>query len=150
MKVILFLFFSILLFGCKTNEQVVQEPASTQVTSDGPIQLKASIGRLDQASDAISIQEVKITGNKMILTVSYGGGCSEHTFQLIGSTAISKSMPPIRSIQLVHNANGDKCKMNITKNIEIDITDLAYQQKKESKIMLSLEGWKTQLEYTYE
>jgi hypothetical protein len=69
---------------------------------------------------------------------------------LIGSSIITKSLPPIRSIQLVHHANGDNCKMNLTKRIEVDIKDLSYKKEVGSKILFNLNGWETQIIFTYE
>ena len=86
----------------------------------------------------------------MLIDVSYGGGCEDHQFQVIGSPMISKSLPPVRPIQLVHNANGDKCKMNVTKTLEIDISEFTYKKEKGSEIYLTLGGWNQQIAYTYE
>lgn len=152
MKTILIACLTIVTFGCKSTQNVVvaDNPSTDTVQKNENVAIAASIGRLDQASDPISISNVRVEGNKMLIDVSYGGGCEEHQFQVIGSPMISKSLPPIRSIQLVHTANGDKCKMNVMKTLEVDLKELSYKQEAGSKIYLTLDGWSQQIEYTYE
>lgn len=152
MKTILIVCLAIVAFGCKSTKNV----AAADNLSKDTVQknendvIAASIGRIDQASDPISISAVRVEGNKMLIDVSYGGGCEDHQFQVIGSPMISKSLPPIRAIQLVHVANGDKCKMNVMKTLEVDLKELSYKQEAGSKIYLTLGGWSQQIEYTYE
>jgi hypothetical protein len=152
MKTILIVCLTIAAFGCKSTKNVAsaENPSKDTVQKNENVVIAASIGRIDQASDPISISDVRIEGNKMLIDVSYGGGCAEHQFQVIGSPMISKSLPPIRSIQLVHVANGDKCKMNVMKTLEVDLKELSYKQEAGSKIYLTLGGWSQQIEYTFE
>ena len=86
----------------------------------------------------------------MYIDLTYGGGCKDHEFQLIGSLAIAKSYPPIRGIQLVHKANEDNCRALVRKRLEVNIEEIAYQQEEGSEIYLSLEGWKERIKYTYQ
>lgn len=142
------LFFTISLaffiLGCKSSKEMSDQPINTNV------QVTAVLGETKISSDQISITSIKIEGNKMLIDVSYSGGCENHEFQVIGSTMISKSLPPIRAFQLIHNANGDKCKKLVMQTLEVDIKALAYKQEAGSKIFLSLEGWKEKIEYTFE
>jgi hypothetical protein len=152
MKTFIIICLTILAVGCKSSKNVVVTdlPPKDTVQKNENVAIAASIGRIDQASDPISISDVRIEGNKMLINVSYGGGCEEHNFQVIGSPMISKSLPPVRAIQLVHVANGDKCKMNVMKTLEVDLKELAYKQEAGSKIYLTLGGWSQQIEYTFE
>ncbi|MEN9999508.1 MAG: hypothetical protein RI922_2498 [Bacteroidota bacterium] len=152
MKTILIVCLTIVAFGCKSTKHVAsaENPSKDTVQKNENVVIAASIGRIDQASDPISISDVRIDGNKMLIDVSYGGGCEEHQFQVIGSPLISKSLPPIRSIQLVHAANGDKCKMNVIKTLEVELKELAFKQEAGSKIYLTLGGWNQQIQYLYE
>jgi hypothetical protein len=152
MKTILIVCLTIVAFGCKSTKNVAlsENPSKDTVQKNENVVIAASIGRIDQASDPISISNLRIQGNKMLIDVSYGGGCEDHQFQVIGSPMISKSLPPVRAIQLVHVANGDKCKMNVMKTLEVDISDFAYKKENGSEIYLTLSGWSQQIEYTYE
>lgn len=152
MKTFIIVCLTLLAVGCNSSKNVVvsdHTPKDT-VQKNENVLIAATIGRIDQASDPISISDVRVIGNKMLIDISYGGGCEEHQFQLIGSPMISKSLPPIRAIQLVHIANADKCKMNVLKTLEVDLKELAYKQEAGSKIYLTLGGWSQQIEYTFE
>jgi hypothetical protein len=110
--------------------------------------LVAQIGK-SAVSESFTIQEASINGNVLRVTVSYIGGCEEHQFELIGNPNIAKSLPPIRSIELVHKSNGDACKEKMEETLLINISNLAYKQEAGSVIKLNLSGWKEQLIYTY-
>ncbi len=68
---------------------------------------------------------------------------------LVGSEMISKSLPPIRAVKLIHNAREDKCKALIMKTLTFDISNLAYKQEVGSEIFLKLDGVADNLKYTF-
>jgi hypothetical protein len=148
MKMLLFSAgFLLLLSGCGTKK--ISGDGSGQV-----IQMKADKGTAKLGKAEMDTQPVKITGatiedNTLVVSVSYSGGCQDHHFDLVGDEAISKSLPPQRSIRLVHSGERDRCKALILKTLEFDIKDLAYQQESGSEIVLRLEGWDTDLKYVY-
>lgn len=152
MKNILFICLTLFVFACKSTKKVNEVDQTSTDTNQATelVRISSSIGQLDQISDPITISDVRLVGNKLFVDVTYGGGCKDHEFQLIGAPSLSKSLPPIRSIQLMHQANGDACKMLLTQTLEIDLKNLAYQQEKGSVIFLNLNGWKNTIEYTYE
>ncbi|MES2799956.1 MAG: hypothetical protein V4638_08065 [Bacteroidota bacterium] len=142
------LFFLILtLFGCKTKKN-----AEIRSTGDGS-KLVATIGSAKEFNELDSapfeVQSAKIVDNSLFLTIQFSGGCQEHDFQLIGSPAISKSLPPIRSMQLYHNSNNDACRGVLTKELEFDISALAYKQEDSSVIYLTMDGIEDRLTYTF-
>lgn len=141
-----------MVFGCKSTKKCVsvKQSSNTFNQTNEIIRLTATVGRIEQASDSFSISNVLVKENKLFIDVTYAGGCEDHQFQLIGSSILTKSLPPIRSIQLVHHANGDNCKMNWTQRIEVDIKELSYKKEVGSKILFNLNGWETQIIYTYE
>lgn len=145
MKFILILICSSLFVACKCQKKIVEQ---TNITNEDVL----LIGKLDMlrdSSDAIKVEDVKINGDKLEIKVSYGGGCENHSFELIGSPNISKSLPPIRSIQLIHRANKDVCKALIIKELTFDISAFAYKKESGSTIYLQLDGWDQKLLYTY-
>ena len=66
---------------------------------------------LDYPMDLHGINEVELTGNWLLINVSYGGGCEEHYFNLILDTAspIDGGGQQIDVLHLSHNANNDAC-----------------------------------------
>lgn len=113
--------------------------------------LRATLGQIPNSTAVHTVKAARIKGNKMILQLSYSGGCSEHIFQLIGSENIAKSLPPVRSLTLVHTTEApDQCEALISKTLEFDISSLAYKKEKGSEILLALDGWDGKLSYVYE
>ncbi|MFN5784513.1 MAG: hypothetical protein ACK457_01020 [Flavobacteriia bacterium] len=147
MKLFPILIFAMLLSACGVHKN---NSINDGDQPNANIMLTATIGEVNAPSDPFSISDVRVQGNKMFIEVSYSGGCQEHAFQLVGSSMIAKSLPPIRHMQLVHESNDDACRMMILKTIEIDVKALAYQQETGSKIYLTIEGWQDRIEYTYE
>ena len=140
MKVFLIITALFTALGCATQKPAIQVQRET----------KATLGELPESTDAVKINKASISGNIMTLEVTYTGGCKEHRFELIGREMISKSLPPIRSVKLVHTGNGDDCTTTITHPVKFDIRDLAYKQEAGSEIMLKVEGVEDRLLYSFE
>lgn len=99
-----------------------------------------------QNSAPVNFESVVLTGDILTLKFSYSGGCEKHEFALVGMEAMAKSLPPIRSIVLYHNNNGDSCRELITETLSYNIALFGYQSGKEIKLML--EGWEEPIMYT--
>ncbi len=137
------------LVACATAKRTTKMEQSANLNETNSELLVAQIGK-PAISDPFVIEHAEISGNTLIVRVSYSGGCENHQFDLVGSPNISKSLPPIRSIELVHNSNGDACKKKIEETLRFTISNLAYKQESGSVIKLNLNGWKEQLIYTFE
>ena len=146
MKNITILFFVMMLFACKNHREMYKNTSA--ITTENTMKTIGTLSNDTTLSDPFEIQEATITGNKLLLKISYAGGCQEHSFQLVGAPQISKSLPTIRSIRLIHDGNQDACKAKIIKDIEIDISELCYKNETNSSIYLQLQGWKENLLYT--
>ena len=153
---------AILVFNsCKTVKNTSSKNAETKIeqsnTEGGiverkhePIEIKAKIGRIEREQmTGVQIIKSRIEGNTLHLKVGYSGGCSKHGFQVIGSPMISKSLPPIRSVELVHLNSGDTCREYIEQQLIIDLTDLAYKKESGSKIKLQFSGIEEMFIYTF-
>ncbi|MFM7637845.1 MAG: hypothetical protein ACKO5W_08250 [Crocinitomicaceae bacterium] len=145
MKPILFLFIVILSISCKSSREA---KTKKQHVKEMKTEKKAELGDINQVSDNINILNASIEGNIINLEVSYSGGCQPHEFNLVGSTMISKSLPPIRSVVLVHKSNNDMCEKQIIETLRFDIRDFAYNQN-ESEIFLSIKGVENRLLYRF-
>lgn len=145
MKLILVLICSSLFVACKCQKKIVEQ---NNMNNEEAL----LIGKLEMqndSSDVFKVEDAKIVGNKIEIKVSYGGGCENHSFELIGSPNISKSLPPIRSIQIIHRANKDACKALIIKEMAFNISAFTYKKESGSTIYLQLDGWDEKLLYTY-
>jgi hypothetical protein len=73
-------------------------------------------------TDPVTIQSVKLANNILELTVTYGGGCTAHEFNLIAFEGMENTTtPPTVNFQLSHNANGDECKALITETLVFNL-----------------------------
>ncbi|HLP56423.1 MAG TPA: hypothetical protein VK151_15410 [Fluviicola sp.] len=149
MKTILLSMTVLMLFACGTKK-ISGDGTGQTIKMKTEKELKASIGKSEMNSNATKITGVSINGNKMTLSISYYGGCKDHLFDLVGDQAISKSLPPQRTVRLVHTGEPDHCKAMLMKDLVFDISELAYKQEKGSEIILNIEGWKDPVKYTFE
>jgi hypothetical protein len=151
MKYAVYTLFAFILVGCGTQKEI-ESVDETAINVDSKPEKEIIIATLGEPkrSDAITINSARIEGNLMYLIVEYSGGCQEHAFELTGSFAVAKSIPPQRGIQLYHNANGDNCRALITDTLIANIEALAAAPTKGSEIFLNLEGYGKQLKYIYE
>jgi hypothetical protein len=150
MKIVMTCCIALMMMGCKSKKNSMPDEITNSQDGEEMITITAEIGDIDKKSDLIEITYARIIENTLYLDVAYSGGCKKHDIQLVGSASIMKSLPPIRSIKLIHNSNNDSCREHITKTLAVDIRELAYQKEKGSVIYLTLDGWKERLTYTFE
>lgn len=155
MKMLAIVAVSVLAFACgakkNADESKIQSAADEKIPKTMDIvKVTARTGEFVKNSDpVISIDTVEVRGNIMYIDVTYGGGCEQHEFDVIGSLAIAKSYPPIRSIQLVHYANGDKCRALQQVKLEVYLDEISYKQEEGSEIYYTLEGWEGRIYHKY-
>jgi hypothetical protein len=159
MKNLYFVFVLFFILSCKTKQNTTSENPTAEVpktenemlNKEYPdINIKAQIGNTEMESSSVQLLKASVEGNFLTLKIGYSGGCAEHSFEFIGSKMIAKSLPPIRSIRLLHNANGETCRMYIERKLIIDLRELAYQKEDGSVIKLNIAGLTDQqILYTY-
>jgi hypothetical protein len=86
------------------------------------------------ASDPIYLQEAFVDGNCLQIKVSYSGGCKEHTIDLVLIQPSATNNPAIPTFEIRHNANGDMCEANFTKELRFDLTPLKLDGHKEFEL----------------
>ncbi len=141
---------ALILFSC-SNAKKMSQKMENNSNSVNPSEIKIAIlGDNNQSSLQTTINEVVLKGNILQLSIGYTGGCAKHKFDLVGSEMISKSLPPIRSVYLVHTTiDEESCKREMFDTLFFDISNLAYQKTKGSVIKLNVDGLKEQIVYTY-
>lgn len=155
MKTVTYLFLALVALSCGTKKNAENGEVKTEKNETTPVTMDivkvwAKTGEMSKEhGDPIQIDTVEIRGNIMYIDVTYSGGCEEHSFEVIGSNAIAKSLPPIRAIQLVHNANGDTCRELKKVKLEVYIDELAERKEVGREIYLTLDGWKNRIYYKY-
>lgn len=145
MKYFFILSIALFVLGCKTPKDSMDQSSETS-----RLKMVATLGEINVASDPITIKNARVEDNYLFIDVSYSGGCEDHTFAVVGSEMISKSLPPIRSVQLVHSAKGDQCKKLVEETLIVDISKLAYKEETGSSIFLIINDLKMRIEYIYQ
>ena len=108
----------------------------------------------DLGADEYELNAAAITGDTLVVTVSYGGGCEDHFFALDASAAFAESDPVQLMVALAHNANGDACQRWVTQDYLFNLAPLKarYQeeyQQNAGTIVLQLEGAASELVYEF-
>lgn len=147
MKTLITLMLLSSTLACKTMKNRKKDQQIIY-TNEVKADKKAVLGDINEVGDSINILNASIEGINLTLEVSYSGGCETHEFKLIGSPMIAKSLPPIRSIVLVHLGKGDACRQLITEKLSFDIRDFAYTVS-ESEIYLNLKGFEKRILYKF-
>jgi hypothetical protein len=103
--------------------------------------------------DPFVFNSVKLRMNILLLNVSYGGGCEEHEFALIG-TSFMESNPVQVNVLLSHEDHDDPCDMWITQSMVFNLLPLkkAWQQQYNEvsgKIVINLQGWEDSIIYEF-
>ncbi|MES2587826.1 MAG: hypothetical protein V4622_02530 [Bacteroidota bacterium] len=111
---------------------------------------QAIIGEFSKSNDPYKIKSIKLERNYVIIEVTYSGGCEVHDFQLIGSKFLSKSIPAIRNVQLVHNKKNDSCKKLVTEKLKFSISVLAQNYEPGNKVELLFDNYPDKIPYSYE
>ena len=135
-------------FGCATNSKLNKEEVPIKVSQS---EIKTAVlGDNNQTSYPITIYNVDLKDNVLRMEIEYTGGCAKHEFELVGNVMISKSLPPIRSVNLIHKTlEEESCKRNMHDTLYFDLSNLAYQKTNGSVIKLNLASWKEQIFYTF-
>lgn len=150
MKILSSILFVSLLWACGTQKTIVEESDETTPMTMEVVKVKAEQKELGGKSDPFTITAVEVRGNLLYIDLEYSGGCEVHYFKVNGSPMIAKSLPPIRAIEVLHEANLDSCRELKEVKLEIDVKALAYKQEKGSEIYFTLEGYKDKIKYVYE
>jgi hypothetical protein len=103
--------------------------------------------------DPYRVLDARVTGDTLLLTVEYGGGCMKHTFTLCWSGAFLESNPVQVPLVLHHDAHGDRCLALVTRLLRFDLSSLKAEYRRSYRrphgvINLRLNG-RAPLRYTF-
>jgi hypothetical protein len=138
-KIILIVSVVIFSIGC-ANSSRAQKKAMKEIL---PVVLTNDFSSYARDNSETQILNAFISDSTLTLKVSYSGGCEVHSFELIGSKMIQKSLPPIRGIMLIHNSNNDDCRAIVEQELRFNVSKFKYPG---SSIILNLKGWKPKIE----
>ena len=105
------------------------EPTPVSVgRTDGTAPAASQVGRVVVAgadatlgNDDYVLNSATITGDTLVVSVSYGGGCETHVFTLVITASFVESAPVRLPAVLRHDANGDPCEAWLTESYAFDL-----------------------------
>ncbi len=74
--------------------------------------------------DPFTIIESKRERDKLQITLTYGGGCKEHAFEIIWDGIVYTNDPCKMNLIIIHRGNNDNCEALITDTININLNEL--------------------------
>ncbi len=122
--------------ACKKDPTIVSNICDKQIIIDSKLYNNGD-------NDPLTIKDIKLDGDCLDITYSYGGGCADVQFNLVCDGAIMESMPLQTNVR-VNFRDKDNCKALITTTESIDLTPL---KKLGTPISFKLKGWETRILY---
>ncbi len=138
-----------LAISCNCKKKVTDTVDTEKVAMTNKVIVKPGYTG-PKSNDAFTVDNALIKGDKLVMYVTYGGGCKNHEFKAFASDVYMKSMPPKLGITIEHNANQDMCKALVSDTLTFDISTVKYPGKdKDYTVVLNVNNWKGDLFYKY-
>jgi len=120
------------------------------LTKDAAAYGDAVSNRTPLGSDPFELTDVSVVDGTVSFTVSYSGGCKQHTFEVIWGEALKGGESPGIDLIIKHNAHGDPCEAYITETLSFPLNDLLDTLSLEGMTVLVLNGGNDSDSVTYE
>lgn len=148
--------FAFVFVQCKSSRKtespptVLKEVGVANVKSNRPMQKLSVVKSYEWPgfTDPFTINSVRVSGDTLLVEVSYSGGCKDHEFSLKTTGVWMKSQPPQLSVWLEHVSNGDGCRAMITETLKFDVREARYSGSEEVILIINEERDRT-LIYSY-
>ncbi|MEO9964533.1 MAG: hypothetical protein ABJF11_02020 [Reichenbachiella sp.] len=126
MKIFPMLFIILLtFFSCEEAALNSQSDTNRVVISQEQFDTAwADLQSEESDSDPFQLNSLMFDGTKLMVNVSYSGGCKPHDFQLIWPESMMLIMPPRYTVILMHDANDDSCEAYLTETLTFDLAAL--------------------------
>ena len=120
--------FTVILASCK--ETISDQPSAILDSGNSHIIIDqqkydeswTSLQTDDPESDPFKIKSLSHDSTVLIIEVAYGGGCEDHSFELIWPEVITMIYPPRFTVLLNHNAHNDLCEAYLSQTLYFDIS----------------------------
>jgi hypothetical protein len=103
-------------WGCQNQNGIPMEALDSAVskTIELPEQTWEKVNR--------NVTAAEVDGDSLRISISYGGGCGKHRFNLVPSGPPMKSLPPKYPLTILHESTGDPCRAMIFKDFAFDLS----------------------------
>ena len=124
--------------------------------AENPLHLKVdSSGKFSRKSDSFYIDELEMQGDLLKLSVSYGGCCETHRFDLWTDNVLSQGQPPVVKLFIGHDSYGDPCEAGIQRHLWVDLLPIktaflkAHPGRDSGLVSIELENREVSIQYTF-
>ena len=80
-------------------------------------------------TDPTWIQSAAVSGSELDLSVTYSGGCKDHSFALVASEEFVNNGDIRLSVTLAHEGNDDYCEAALTERVTFELQPIAAHAK---------------------
>lgn len=115
-------------------------PVARKGSSAGLTLHRARLQAPQVGQDMLFVGALGARGDKLVVPVSYSGGCAKHSFQLSWDGNVQKSNPPQVVLELSHDAHGDACRMLVEETLQFDLSVLGGLPAEEQRLVVSVNG----------
>ena len=91
----------------------------------------------DKTKSAVRVKDLSIKDSVLTFVVRYGGGCKEHSFELLSRNNYTKDTPPSLFLFLQHYHQEDLCKKILYDTLSFDVSNIKFPDTKEVVLKLS-------------
>jgi len=109
---------------CKKPNSAEQKSSRIILTKDQTAYNDAVSNRTTVSSDPFELKDIIFRGDSVEVSVSYSGGCKQHSFEFIWNGTVTGTNPPKIDMVIQHHANGDACEAYISETLSFPLTNL--------------------------
>ena len=122
--------------------------------AENPLHLKVdSSGKFSRKSDSFDIDDLELKGDLLKLSVSYGGGCETHRFDVWTDNVLRQGQPPVVKLFISHDSYGDSCEAWIQRLLWVDLLSIktaflkAHPGRRSGLVVIEFENTKASIQY---
>ena len=97
--------------------------------------------------DPYQLDGLFIDGDILGVAVGFSGGCEYHDFQLWATEDLDDRDPPVQTLHLTHDANGDVCEAFLQETRHFNLAPLRRLHRDREEVVLILGDRRTVLEF---
>ena len=140
-KITFLIFITIFMISCNNDD----DNSSSLLESLDVIRVEENLF-VNAPNDGFEIINASISDNNLNITIVYGGGCGNIYYDLVTGNDYLETIPIQKNIRLAFD-DKDNCEAGIELELSFDITQI--QLSSTDSIILNLDKWEDQIEYSY-
>ncbi len=152
MKNLLYILGLTLLWSCSASKSGVQ--TLTYPSKQPSVNMPPHLARIDdnmyqqESSIETPLQIDSLVLDKALLTIYYTSPISIERFELVGSSLLAKSFPPIRNCKLILLPAAKKGEAGSGK-VQFDVRAFSHKFVKDAPTYLQIQGWPEKILFIY-